>query len=66
MGIVRRAFGALCLAVAMAAAFGPVDVASYNGGTRTVDLGDGNNSNNAQLDLAADRVLAVLFSVKIQ
>ncbi len=45
---------------------GDADVASYNGGTRTVDLGDGNNSNNAQLDLAADRVLAVLFSVNIQ
>ena len=28
------------------------DTGSYTAGTRTIDLGDGNNSNNAQLDLS--------------
>ena len=40
------------------------DVASYNGGTTTIDVGDGNVA-NAQLDINADSVLAILFSVKM-
>ncbi len=40
--------------------------AFQSAGTRTIDLGDGNNSNNAQLDLAADRVWAVVFTIRMQ
>ncbi|MCP3981076.1 MAG: DUF11 domain-containing protein [bacterium] len=42
------------------------DTGSYSAGTRTIDLGDGNNSNNAQLDLAGDRVLALVFTIRMQ
>ncbi len=42
------------------------DAGSYSAGTKTIDLGDGNNSNNAQLDLAADRVWAVVFTIRMQ
>ena len=42
------------------------DEGSYSSGTRTIDLGDGNNSNNAQLDLTAGRVWAVVFTIRIQ
>ena len=41
------------------------DVASYTAGTATVDLGDQNTA-NAQLDISANRVLAVVFSVRMQ
>ena len=38
---------------------------SYNGGTTTIDAGD-QNAANAQLDIAANKVWALLFTVKIQ
>ena len=41
-----------------------VDVASYNGGSSTVDAGDGNVA-NAQLNINADAVWAMSFSVKM-
>ena len=42
------------------------DEGSYDGGTRTIDVGDQNNANNSQLDLAADRVWALVFTVRMQ
>jgi len=46
----------------------PVDTdeASYDGGSRTIDLGDQNNADNAQLDLAGDRVWALVFTILMQ
>ncbi|MEL7448206.1 MAG: right-handed parallel beta-helix repeat-containing protein [Pseudomonadota bacterium] len=41
------------------------DVASYSGGTRTVDIGN-QNAGNAQLDIAANRVYALLIRVRLQ
>ncbi len=38
---------------------------SYTAGTFTIDVGD-ENVGNAQLDVAANTVLAVLFTVKMQ
>jgi hypothetical protein len=40
------------------------DVASYNGGSSTVDAGDGSTA-NAQLNINADAVWAISFSVKM-
>jgi hypothetical protein len=42
------------------------DVGSYDGPGVTVDFGRGNNPDNAQLDVPADRVWAALFSVRMQ
>ncbi len=41
------------------------DVARYEAGTTTIDVGD-QNASNAQLDVPANRVVAVLFSVRLQ
>ena len=40
------------------------DVASYTGGTLSVDAGNSTEA-NLQLDIAADKVWAILFSVKM-
>ena len=40
------------------------DVASYSGGSATVDAGDG-NVGNVQLDINANAVWAMLFTVKM-
>ncbi len=42
------------------------DAASYDSGGATIDLGNGSNTDNAQLDLAGDRVWALVFTVVIQ
>jgi hypothetical protein len=42
------------------------DVASYSAGSSTVDFGNGNNANNASLNMAADRVWAAIFTIKMQ
>ena len=44
----------------------PDDEASYTGGTTTIDLGNQNVVTNSQLDVAASKVWAVLFTVKMQ
>ena len=41
------------------------DVGSFDTPSATVDIGDENNPNNAQLDIIADSVLAVIFTVKM-
>ncbi len=41
------------------------DEVSYDGGTLTIDAGD-RNAGNAQLDVNAGSVLAILFSVKMR
>ena len=38
----------------------------YSPGTTTIDLGTGNNPNNDQLDFAAGRVWAMVFTVRMQ
>ena len=38
---------------------------SYNTGTRTVHVGDQNESGNSQVDVAANSVYAILFSVTL-
>ncbi len=40
------------------------DAGSYNTGSSTVDLGDANNSNNAQQDVGTDTVLSLIFTVR--
>ncbi len=40
------------------------DAGSYNTGSSTVDLGDANNSNNAQQDVGMDTVLSLIFTVR--
>ncbi len=42
------------------------DAGSYTPGTRTIDLGDGNNPNNAPLDLDENSVWAVVFTIRMQ
>ncbi len=42
------------------------DAASYDSGGLTIELGNGSNPDNAQLDIAADRVWALVFTVVIQ
>ena len=42
------------------------DEASYDSGTVTLDVGDQNNINNAQLDLAADSVWALVYTIRMQ
>jgi len=44
----------------------PDDEASYTAGTTTIDLGNQNVAGNSQLDIAASKVWAVIFSVKMQ
>jgi uncharacterized repeat protein (TIGR01451 family) len=44
----------------------PDDVASYTVGTTTIDLGNQNVATNTQLDIAASKVWAVIFTVKMQ
>ncbi|NNF62391.1 MAG: hypothetical protein HKN06_13825 [Gammaproteobacteria bacterium] len=46
----------------------PIDAdnGSYNTASSTIDLGDNANSSNGQLDIPADRVLALLFTARIQ
>ncbi|NND59760.1 MAG: hypothetical protein HKN49_05780 [Gammaproteobacteria bacterium] len=42
------------------------DEASYDVGSLTLHLGDQNNVNNAQLDLAADSVWALVYTIRMQ
>ena len=44
----------------------PDDEASYTAGTTTIDLGNQTVVTNSQLDVAASKVWAVLFTVKMQ
>lgn len=44
----------------------PDDVASYTGGTTTIDLGNQNVGTNSQLDILASKTWAVIFTVKVQ
>jgi hypothetical protein len=44
----------------------PDDEASYTAGTTTIDLGNQNVGTNSQLDIAASKVWAVIFTVKMQ
>ena len=41
------------------------DVGSYDTPTTTVDVGDGNETSNAQVDILANRVYAVLVTVTV-
>lgn len=41
------------------------DTSSFDG-TDTIDVGNGNEATNAQLNVQADRVLAVVFTVQVQ
>ena len=43
-----------------------VDVGSYTAAGTVLDWGDGNNANNTQLDVSADSVWAVVFTVTMQ
>jgi hypothetical protein len=42
------------------------DEASYDSGSATIDLGDQSNTNNAQLNLAADSVWAFVYTIRAQ
>jgi len=41
------------------------DAGSYTSGSTTLDFGDGNNANNAPLDVPTDNVWAVIFTVRV-
>ncbi|MCP3980130.1 MAG: right-handed parallel beta-helix repeat-containing protein [bacterium] len=42
------------------------DEASYDGGARTIDLGDRINADNAQLNIGADSVWSLVFTIRMQ